>query len=286
MLIKPTELYIDWKANCRGIIERSEAYTLAQSIKAEGLHQYPLVSTKLPTDTFDEPYILVAGYTRTYACFKILGWEEMPVIVKTMTVQERAIANLQENLNRTNLNILQEAQALANFLRIGITRKEIAKRINKSSGWIQPRINLLQLDPEIQDMARANLLTEQQIRQLYAMKERSDRLAMAKIIKDKRMKGYTGAIEIKTPDTKESRRRKAKVGRVRSKEEIENLLLHLFDVGSPAGLHTLCLGWAAGNLSDIEIMTEIQTFLSEQGIFYVVSDTGIPNMNKPIYEIQ
>ncbi len=276
--LKWDEVHIDWDANNRGRIRHEHALNLAKSIKQEGLHQLPLIRKVKPHEGIKEKYDLVAGYTRCYACMKILEWKEMPFTLseKELSKTDAAIVNLQENIDRHDLTIMQEANALSKFVRMGLDRGEIEKRIGRSTGWVQPRLYLLELEPEIQQMAEDEMLTNEQIRKLYSMKNRRDRFAFARAIKDKRLKGYSGPIKIKVPDSVATRKSRAKISRARSAEEIQNLIDHYFESGGYSGIHTRMLAWAAGNISDLDLMTDLQTHFSEIGKVYEVRKEGIP----------
>jgi ParB family chromosome partitioning protein len=113
---------------------------LAASIKSVGLLE-PLIAT---TNGSDGKLVLVAG-ARRLAAAKKAGLETVPVIVKTLSEAQRIEAMLIENIQREDLDPLEEAHAYKKLFDLGYTEHKLAERIGRSQSHISKRISLLKL---------------------------------------------------------------------------------------------------------------------------------------------
>jgi len=235
MLIPFTDLHIDEEMNCRGKISRSSLKELAEDIGRNGLYQPILVSSKMSFDACKENYIVVGGFRRAITCRDLLKHKEIECNVRELNQEQRIIANAGENLKRSDLNLLQEAQPIKRLMMMGYDRKRIAHVLGKSTGWVQPRMYLLTLSPAIQKAAEAGFLTSENIRDLYSIKDVGEQLAIVKHIKEKRKRGYVGAIKIDTA-TVETKKSRAKIARHRDLAEITNMQEFLAHIEFPMGI--------------------------------------------------
>ena len=127
---------------------------LATSIKAQGIIQALLVR---PLD--DGNYQIVAGERRWRAA-KLAGLNEVPVLIKSMDDHEVMSAALIENLQREDLNPMEEASALKELREMtGMTQDALAARIGKSRPTIANALRLLQLSPQAQEDVRNGRLS-------------------------------------------------------------------------------------------------------------------------------
>lgn len=137
---------------------------LAQSINTYGIIQ-PLSVRKLGEDRYE----LVAGERRLRAAKKA-GLTEVPVIVVDISDRESAAIALLENLQRENLNFLEEAEAYYNLIKDhSYTQEKLAEAIGKKQSTIANKIRLLRLDPEIRNVLLENNLTERHARALLKL---------------------------------------------------------------------------------------------------------------------
>ncbi|MDI9502570.1 MAG: ParB/RepB/Spo0J family partition protein [Tissierellia bacterium] len=124
----------------RQVFEEEKIAELADSIKRYGVLQ-PLVVTKMETG-----YTLIAGERRLRAA-KAAGLEEVPAIVREATPQEVAEISLVENIQREDLDPVEEARAYKELMaQYGYTQQQLAGRIGKSRSYIANAVRLLQLD--------------------------------------------------------------------------------------------------------------------------------------------
>lgn len=135
---------------------------LADSIKEHGLFQPIIVKKSI------KGYELVAGERRTKAT-KMAGFTEIPAIVKDYTDEEMAEIALLENIQREDLNPIEEAEAYSHILKTSmITQEELAKKVSKSRSYITNVLGLVNLPEEVKglvidkklSMAHAKILSK------------------------------------------------------------------------------------------------------------------------------
>ena len=126
---------------------------LSESIKQFGIIQ-PLIVQKR-----QDYYEIIAGERRWRAA-KIAGLKEVPVIVKDYTEQEIVEISLIENIQRENLNPIEEAQAYKRLLtEFNLKQDEVAERVSKSRTAITNSMRLLKLDEKIQQMVIDDMIS-------------------------------------------------------------------------------------------------------------------------------
>ncbi len=138
---------------------------LAQSVKEHGLIQ-PLIVTH---DEESGKYQLIAGERRWHAA-KIAGLRTVPAIVKEVSPRQMLEIALVENIQRADLNPLEEAEAY-HFLieEFGLTQEEVAKRVGKSRTAVANTVRLLRLPPEVKAALAEGLISEGHARALLAL---------------------------------------------------------------------------------------------------------------------
>ena len=137
---------------------------LAASIKNQGIIQ-PLLVRKMP----DESYQIIAG-ERRYRAAKLVGMPRVPVFIRSMSDEDVMVCALIENLQRENLNPLEEAQAIKTLRdTLNLTQEAVAEKIGRSRSSIANALRLLQLSPEAQDDLRSGKLSAGHARALLAL---------------------------------------------------------------------------------------------------------------------
>lgn len=137
---------------------------LAQSIKVYGIIQ-PLTVRRLSSDRYE----LVAGERRLRAAKK-LGLYEVPAILVDITDKDSAAIALLENLQREDLNYIEEAEAYYNLIKEhSYTQEKLAEVIGKKQSTIANKIRLLKLDAEVRVTLLENKLTERHARALLKL---------------------------------------------------------------------------------------------------------------------
>ncbi len=138
---------------------------LAQSIKEHGLIQ-PLIVTR---DEESGKYQLIAGERRWRAAM-MAGLSTVPVIVKEVSPRQMLEIALVENIQRADLNPLEEAEAYRFLIEeFGLTQEEVAKRVGKSRTAVANTVRLLRLPIEVKKALAEGLITEGHARALLAL---------------------------------------------------------------------------------------------------------------------
>lgn len=122
-----------------------------------------------------ERYTIIAG-ERRYRAAQLAGLEKIPAIIKTMETKEAALIALVENVQREDLNFLEEARAYKKLMDdFNLTQGEIAEKVNKRQSTISNKIRVLSLPENIQEQLVDNRLTERHARALLKLKDDEDR---------------------------------------------------------------------------------------------------------------
>jgi len=125
--------------------DETELQELADSIKTYGIIQ-PIIAA----NAGDGTYIIIAGERRTRAA-RLAGLETVPVIIRDYTDQKRLEISLIENIQRTDLNPIEEAAAYKNLMDFsGLSQDELAVRMGKNRSTVANALRLLKLPVEIQ----------------------------------------------------------------------------------------------------------------------------------------
>ena len=151
---------------------------LAASIQAQGVIQ-PLIVTPGEQGKF----VIVAGERRWRAAQKA-GLKVVPVVVRELTSACQLLElALVENLQRADLNVIEEAEAYRTLREsFAISQEEIGARVGRGRSTITNALRLLRLPPEVQDLLRSGRLTAGQARPLLALKSRSEQARWAERI--------------------------------------------------------------------------------------------------------
>ena len=145
----------------RKVFDEDELVSLAQSIRENGLLQPVTVCRSA-----DGTYLLVAGERRLRAA-KLAGLREIPALLTDCDRENSAVLALLENLQRQDLNVFEEANALLRLLREWeITQEEAARRLGMSQSALANKIRLLRLTPEEQELILEQGLSERHARAL------------------------------------------------------------------------------------------------------------------------
>jgi len=148
----------------RKIFDEEKLAELAQSIKEHGLIQPIIVRA-----TGKDRYELIAGERRWRAC-RLAGLNKISVLVKDYGDREAATASLIENIQRENLNALEEAEAYRELIKkYGLTQEEISRRVGKSRPFITNMLRMLTLPEEIKEMIRNEKITAGHARALLML---------------------------------------------------------------------------------------------------------------------
>ncbi len=145
---------------------------LANSIIEHGMLQPLIVTERSPTEAAGGPrYQLIAGERRWRAAM-LAGLDAVPVLVKEATPQETLELALVENIQRADLNPLEEANAYHQLMdEFGLTQEQVADRVGRSRVSVTNSLRLLRLPDEIKDALLANRISEGHARALLGLTE-------------------------------------------------------------------------------------------------------------------
>ena len=150
---------------------------LAESIKSYGILQ-PLIVRSIE----DGRYELIAGERRLRAS-KIVGLENVPVIIRDYTDAQMSEISIIENVQRENLNVIEEAQAYDRLIKeFGHTQEVVAAKIGRSRSHISNILRLLKLSPTVRALIAKGLLTLGQARPLLAIENEVIQVQAAEMI--------------------------------------------------------------------------------------------------------
>ncbi|MBL9154921.1 MAG: ParB/RepB/Spo0J family partition protein [Verrucomicrobiales bacterium] len=130
---------------------------------------------------------LIAGERRWRACQR-LDLTEVPVIVRPASDKDVVELALIENLQREDLNPIEEAEAYARLAReFGLKQEEIAQRVGKSRATVSNAIRLLELDPSVQNLVSQNLLTTGHAKAILGIKGMAEQKLIADLVLRKQL---------------------------------------------------------------------------------------------------
>ena len=158
-----------------------ELFGLSVSIKENGLLQPVTVRKE------EGKYYLVAGERRLRAS-KLAGLKVIPAVLSECSQQESAVLAILENIQREDLNMFEQANAIVNLLREwDLTQEESAKKLGISQSYLSNKIRLLKLDPEEQKVILQSKLSERHARSLLRINDIKIRQKIIALVISQRM---------------------------------------------------------------------------------------------------
>ncbi len=165
----------------RTLFDDEAIQELAASIKATGVLQ-PILVRRNPGSL---GYQLVAGERRLRAA-KIAGISRIPAIVKSVSDREMMELSLIENIQRENLNPIEEAKAFSTLVeKLSLTHDQISERVGKQRVSITNSLRLLGLPGEVQEMVSRGTLTAGHARALLAIEKQTELVMAARYVQAK-----------------------------------------------------------------------------------------------------
>jgi len=172
-------LYVDLNdikpnaAQPRKVFDEEKLEELAASISQHGLIQ-PIVLRKL-----GKGYEIVAGERRWRAA-RLAGLKEVPCIVKELTEEENMLLAIVENMQREDLNPIEEAEGLKKMIdTYGLTQEQVSYSVGKSRPYITNSLRLLKLPGRVQQLTAEGKITTGHARALAAVKSQQRQIDLA-----------------------------------------------------------------------------------------------------------
>ena len=225
----------DIKANPnqpRKIFEKESLEELAASIRLHGIIQ-PLSVRRSETGL-----VLIAGERRLKAA-KLAGLTEVPCIFLDVDGQQASLFALIENLQRKDLDYIEEAEGIARLMRqYGLSQEEAARKIGKAQPTVANKLRLLKLSPTVLLVLRDQQLSERHARALLRLESDEDRMAVLEyVVKNKLSVAKTESYIDRFLQQKEDKQEKKRCTYIIKDIRIFlNTIKHSFDLMKEAGV--------------------------------------------------
>lgn len=174
----------------RKVFDEEKLNELTDSIKEFGIFEPIIVKKSI------KGYEIVAGERRSLAAKKA-GLKTIPAIVRDFTDDEMMTIALLENIQRENLNVIEEANAYKNMLEtMNLTQEELARKLGKSRSHVTNILGILKLPRKVQDLVLSNKITMGHARALSKLNDEAEIFDMASRIVNENMSVRTLEDEI------------------------------------------------------------------------------------------
>lgn len=243
------DIFYDPDFNCRDEFTLDSVKELADSIGRHGL-TYPVIVQ--PWDKPPYKYRLLAGHRRFKAITTFLAWETVPASLRaSLTEWEARKLNFVENLERKDLNLLEEAKAIQRLFPDGASISEVKAELNRPYRWAYIRLRLLQLPEKIQQMVAAGRLLKcdiETIDRVEAGPEAQLEVAEAIIRDRKQRRARKPAERGKLPNAGH---------KMKTREQINEMVAKMLEMGI-IGLPPRVAAWCAGHITDADLIADLQ----------------------------
>ena len=168
----------------RKLFNKETLEELAQSIRENGVLQ-PILVRQIGNN-----YQIVSG-ERRYRASKLAGMKSIPAVVRCLNEEKTMLAALIENIQRQDLNPVEEARTLRDIiLNYGLTHDQLAEKVGKSRSALTNRLRLLQLPPEVQLMVADGRISAGHAKMLAGLKDKESVKFWAKKIINEQLSVY------------------------------------------------------------------------------------------------
>lgn len=205
---------------------------------AASIEHYGLIQPITVRSLFSNKYELIAGERRLRAC-TLAGFKTIPAIVIEADPCDSAALALIENLQREDLNYIDEAEAYSNLLiDFGLTQEELAQRIGKTQATIANKIRILKLSPAVKKILRENELTERHARALLRLETEEEQIKALEMICSKMLnvKQTDELIELMLLPKKTNKKKKKPVRVFKDIRIFVNTIKQAVDIMKQAGI--------------------------------------------------
>jgi len=276
---KLEEIWCDEDFNVRKNVTPASVASLAEDLYRNNLQQNPVVQKLIPGLDDGRPegtkVKTVMGHRRI-AAFKLNRrlypddprWHGISCKVREpLLASEARILNLKENLERQDLNMLEEAHGIEGFKKDGWSASKVAKELGKQKQWVEIRFGLLALPEEIQRRAEANYLTQYQVQECIKKATREEQIQYVRNIVDHKERGLK--ITAENPEEKRKRQKanalmsKGTARSIAQMAAVQEAIQDSFkDLKHPAAM---ALAFAMGVISYDEFVSKhVQRWLDEE----------------------
>ena len=200
---------------------------LAESIRQYGIIQPLIVQKK------DDHYEIIAGERRWRAA-RLAGLREVPVIIRDYTDREVVEVSLIENIQRENLNPIEEAKAYERLLdEFELKQDEVAERVSKSRSTITNALRLLKLDARVQQMLIDEMISAGHARALLAIEDKELQYQIASRIFDEKLsvrdiEKIVRSLDQKTKNSKKNKQKTESLSSILIYQDMEEKMRNVF----------------------------------------------------------
>ena len=167
-------------------IDESQLNELAQSIKAQGVIQPIVVRERAIADSHTGVRFEIIAGERRWRATQIAGLENIPAVIRTIADSEAVAVALIENIQRENLNPLEEANAFQRLIiEYEMSHQEVANSVGRARASITNALRLLDLPSSVQELVNKKMLTMGHARALLSIQDRGMQLEVANLIVEK-----------------------------------------------------------------------------------------------------
>ena len=167
-------------------IDESQLNELAQSIKAQGVIQPIVVRERAIADSHTGVRFEIIAGERRWRATQIAGLESIPAVIRTIADSEAVAVALIENIQRENLNPLEEANAFQRLIiEYEMSHQEVANSVGRARASITNALRLLDLPSSVQELVNKKMLTMGHARALLSIGDRGMQLEVANLIVEK-----------------------------------------------------------------------------------------------------
>lgn len=202
-----------------------ELTELQQSLSTHGMLQPVTVRTSQA----GRGYELIAG-ERRFRAATALGWKDVPALVKDVDDSTLLALALIENLQRADLNPIEEAEGYKRLVAdFGMTQAQVAELVGKSRSTVANLLRLLDLPQSVREMVQSGQLTAGHVRALLALKDDAEILAAARniVTKDLNVRQVEATVRSATKRPKSQKARPGTAGNALTKSIEDKLRKHL-----------------------------------------------------------
>lgn len=259
------DIKVDTSFNCRGDdITPQNVLELSRDIKKNGLLQ-PVVVGPIEADG---KRLLIAGYRRMMA-HKVLKRDKIFATIRD-DLQDHSkllVMNLRENIQRVELNMVQEARVLGKLFKLGLTEQQVARELNKSRGWVQIRQMVWTLPEELHPQILEGIFKTKEIREIYSSMVNDTRdvfVEKVKWLKGEKAKGKKNAsLRDKQKSIDAEAGKKA-----RSREEMYRMQSRIQMMIHGSHIAAVLLAWATGAIPQAELEEALKDECEKEGVEY------------------
>ncbi len=179
----PTEKLLPNPYQPRKQFKSEEMLSLADSIKENGVLQ-PLLCRQINNSDY---YEIVAGERRLRASI-LANLQTVPCIIIACDYEDSAVFSILENIQRSNLEFFEEAQAIGHLINhFGLTQEQVAKKLGKSQSALSNKLRLLRLPADVRYYIQKEGLTERHARALLRLDSEKDMWLVLKTVTDRHL---------------------------------------------------------------------------------------------------